>query len=148
MSKHKSDSSEQQTAEEYMLISLQDKIGTQFDSDAKLPLSLGVKPDAIDPVNKVIVEAYARVGAVKGAQQHKIKGDILKLALIEKKLGLGWRKIMCFASEESAKYVQGKSWVAEAAKEFDVEIHIIHLPEELKNKVVSAQQRQRMVNET
>ena len=148
MSKHKSDSSEQQTAEEYMLISLQEQIGAQFDSDATLPFSLGVKPDAIDPVNKVVVEAYARIGAVKGAQLHKIKGDILKLALIEKKLGPGWRKIMCFASDEAAKYVQGKSWVAEAAKEFGVEIHIIHLPEELENKIVSAQKRQRMVNET
>ena len=148
MSTHKSDSTEQQTAEEYMLLALQDKLGVNFDSEATLPFSLGVKPDAIDPVNKVIVEAYARVGAVKGAQLHKIKGDILKLALIEKKLGSGWRKIMCFASDEAAKYVQGKSWVAEAAKEFGVEIHVIHLSEELKNKVLSAQDRQRMVNET
>jgi len=147
MSTHKSDSSEQQTAEEYMLIALQDKLGANFDSSATLPFSLGVKPDAIDPINKIVVEAYARVGAVKGAQLHKIKGDILKLALIEKKLGTGWRKIMCFASDEAAKYVLGKSWVAEAAKEFGVEIHIVHLSDEQKNKVLSAQKRQRMVNQ-
>ena len=148
MSTHKSDSSEQQTAEDYMLMSLQDKLGIKFVHDATLPFSLSVKPDAIDPVNKVIVEAYARIGAAKGAQQHKIKGDILKLALIERKLGVGWRKIMCFASDEAAKFVQGKSWVAEAAKEFGVEIHIVHLPDEQKNKVISAQKRQRMVNQT
>ena len=148
MSTHKSDSSEQQTAEDYMLMSLQEKLGIQFVHDATLPFSLSVKPDAIDPVNKVIVEAYARIGAVKGAQQHKIKGDILKLALIERKLGTGWRKIMCFASDEAAKFVQGKSWVAEAAKEFGVEIHIVHLPDEQKNNVISAQKRQRMVNQT
>ncbi|MDQ1362260.1 MAG: hypothetical protein QG652_120 [Pseudomonadota bacterium] len=76
---------------------------------------------------------------VKGAQLHKIKGDILKLALIEKKLGPGWRKIMCFASNESAKYVQGNSWVAEAAREFGVEIHVVQLPKEQEDKVISAQ---------
>jgi len=146
MSKHQSDSSEQQTAEKYILVSLQEQLGINFDAESALPIDINVKPDAIDLINKVIVEVYARVGEVKGAQLHKIKGDILKLALIEKKLGVGWRKIMCFASEEAAKYVQGQSWVAEAAREFGVEIHIVNLPDEQKNNVISAQKRQRMVN--
>lgn len=146
MSRHLSDSSEQQVAEKYMLKSLEKNLGLNFDSEAELPIEIGVQPDAIDPINKVIVEAYARVGEVKGAQLHKIKGDILKLALIDKKLGKGWRKIMCFASDEAAKYVQGKSWVAEAAKAFGVDIHVVHLSSEQRNNVVSAQKRQRMVN--
>ena len=146
MTKHKSDSSEQQTAEEYMLMSLQEELGIKFDSEAVLPVDIGVKLDAIDPISKVVVEAYARVGKVKGAQLNKIKGDILKLALIEKKLGSGWRKIMCFASDEAAKYVQGNSWVAKAAREFDIEIHVVYLPDEQKNNVITAQKRQRMVN--
>jgi len=146
MSRHLSDSTEQQTAEGFMLSSLQDKLGLNFEADAVLPIDVGIKPDAIDPNNKVVVEVYARVGKVKGAQLNKIKGDILKLALIEKRLGVGWRKIMCFASNEAAKYVQGKSWVAEAAKEFGVEIFVVELPEEQKNNVISAQKRQKMVN--
>jgi len=129
-----------------MLASLQDKLGFKFEPSAELPIDVGVKPDAIDPINKVVVEVYARVGEVKGAQLHKIKGDILKLALIEKRLGAGWRKIMCFASDEAAKYVQGKSWVAEAAREFGVEIYVVQLPDEQKDNVISAQKRQRMVN--
>lgn len=129
-----------------MLTSLQSELGCKFVPNAELPLDIGVKPDAIDLMSQVVVEVYARVGEVKGAQLHKIKGDILKLALIEKRLGHGWRKIMCFASNEAAKYVQGKSWVAEAAREFGVEIFIVELPEEQKNNVVSAQSRQRMVN--
>ena len=146
MTKHQSNSSEQQTAEEYMLRSLQEELGLEFDTEAILPIDIGVKPDAIDPINKVVVEAYARIGEVKGGQLHKIKGDILKLALIEKKLGSGWRKIMCFASDEAAKYVQGNSWVAEAAREFNIEIHVVYLPDEQKNNVITAQKRQRMVN--
>ncbi len=129
-----------------MLIILEEKLGIKFDTNASLPVDIGVKPDAIDLSNKVIVEAYARIGPVKGGQLHKIKGDILKLALIGKKLGKEWRKIMCFASDEAAKYVQGKSWVATAAREFGIEIYVTHLSEEQTEKVVSAQKRQRMVN--
>ena len=146
MSRHLSDSSEQQTAEGYMLTSLKEELGLNFDSDFELPIDVGVKPDAIDPINKVVVEVYARVGEVRGAQLHKIKGDILKLALIGKRLGSGWRKILCFASDELAKYVQGNSWVAEAAREFGVEIFVVQLPDEQKNNVITAQKRQRMVN--
>jgi hypothetical protein len=146
MSKHLSDSSEQQTAEAYMLKSLEQSLGLRFDPNAELPLGIGVKLDAIDPTNKVIVEVYARVGEVKGGQKHKIKGDILKLALITKMLGEGWRSILCLASDEAAKYVQGASWVAVAAKEFNVEVIVVNLSPELHNNIISAQKRQRMVN--
>lgn len=78
-------------------------MGLSFDPEASQPVSTGAQPDAIDPDNKVVVEVYARVGTVKGAQLHKIKGDILKLALIEKELGTSWKKTLCFASEEAAK---------------------------------------------
>ena len=146
MSKHQSDSSEKQTAEEYMLSALEKNLGICFDPEAKLPIEVGVQPDAIDPDTKVIVEAYARIGSLKGAQLHKVKGDILKLAFIEKKIGKGWRKIMCFASDEAAKYVQGKSWVAEAVKVFGVEVRVVNLPLEQRENIMSAQKRQRMVN--
>lgn len=148
MGKHLSDSTEQQTAESFMLESLQEVLGCKFDSFSQLPFELAVKPDAIDLANKIVVEVYARVGEIKGAQLYKIKGDILKLALIEKRLGADWRKIFCFASEEAANYVQGKSWVAEAAREFNVEIFVVELAEDIRDSVVSAQNRQRMVNQT
>lgn len=146
MSKHQSDSSEQQEAEAFLLKSLGDELGLSFDTSATIPVSTLVQPDAVDPVNKVVVEVYARVGAVKGAQLHKIKGDILKLALIEKELGPSWRKILCFASHDAAKYVQGKSWVAEAARVFGVEVFVMTLPSDQKDKVLAVQERQRMVN--
>ena len=146
MSKHLSDSSEQQKAERFILAALEEELELRFDPTATLSIDVGVELDAIDPEKRVVVEAYARVGPVHGAQLHKIKGDILKLALVEKKLGEGWRKIICFASEEAAKYVKGKSWVAEAAREFDVEVHVVKLPEDFESVVIAAQSRQKMVN--
>jgi len=146
MIKHLSDSSEQQEAEAYILKALEKQLSLRFDPCAVLPVSVGVQPDAIDLLNKVVVEVYSRVGAVKGAQLHKIKGDVLKLALIGSELGAEWRRILCFASDTAASYVQGKSWVAEAARVFGVEVQVVQLPSEQQTKVVAAQSRQRMVN--
>lgn len=146
MGKHASDSTEQQEAEAYMLNALEQELNLSFEPNCKLPSYIGVQPDAVDLKNKVVVEAYARVGELKGAQLHKVKGDILKLIFIQEKMGEPWRKIMCFADESVAKYVMGKSWVAEAARTFGVEVFVKELPEEQASLVKQAQVRQRMVN--
>jgi hypothetical protein len=144
MTSHKSDSTEQQTAEEHLLRAIEKKLGLHFVEGATL--GIGVQPDGIDPVNKVVVEAYARVGELKGAQLHKVKADILKLVYIEKKLGASWRKIMCFGSNEAASFLLGTSWAAEAARIFCVEVHVELLSIEQATLVKAAQKRQRMVN--
>jgi hypothetical protein len=148
MSKHPSNSTEHQKAEALMLTLLEANLGLKFDRDARLPILIGVQPDAVNLKHKVVVEAYAHIGAAKGGQLHKIKGDILKLVFIEKELNEGWRKIMCFASEDAAKYAQGKSWAAEAARAFGIEIHVVPLTREQRNAIKSAQKRQNMVNTT
>ena len=143
---HKSDSTEQRDAEAYILQSLEAKLEARFDPGARLPIAAGGRPDAIDPAKKIIVEVYARVGPVKGGQLHKIKGDVLKLALIGQQAGSEWRRILCFASEEAASYVTGQSWVASAIQHFGIEIVVAPLSEEQRERVKSAQDRQRMVN--
>lgn len=143
---HKSDSTEQRDAEAYILQSLEAELDATFDPAARLPIAAGVQPDAIDPARKIIVEVYARVGPVKGAQLHKIKGDVLKLALIGHQAGSEWRRILCFASKEPAAYVTGQSWVASAVRHFGIEVVVAPLSEEYRERVKSAQERQRMVN--
>jgi hypothetical protein len=143
---HKSDSSPQQQAEAHMLTALQKSLEATFVAGAWLPIELGVKPDGLDLTKKIIVEVYARVGALKGAQLHKAKADLLKLIYVKKKLGPEWRAVICFGSNEAAAFLQGKSWAAEAAREFGVEVVVQELPQEQKQKILAAQQRQRMVN--
>jgi len=146
MALHKSDSSEQQAAESHILRAIEVKFDLHFVAGSTL--GIGVRPDGIDPENKVVVEAYARVGVLKGAQLHKVRADILKLAFIEKKLGPGWRKIMCFGNAEAAAFLQGSSWTAEAARAFGIEIFVEPLPSDQEKIVKAAQERQRMVNLT
>jgi hypothetical protein len=144
MTQHKSDSSEQRNAEAYILGAIAERFGLVFDQHASL--GIGVEPDGIDVGGKVVVEIYARVGALKGAQLHKVKGDLLKLAFIEKRLGPGWRKIICFGCPDAAKFLMGKSWPAAAARQFGIEVIIEPLPSELCEVIKSAQKRQRMIN--
>lgn len=144
--KHKSDSKEQRVAESLILRALESQIGANFQADAKLELEVGVEPDAIDPEKRIVAEVYAHIGPVKGPQLHKIKGDILKLALIGQKLGPEWRKLLAFGCEKAALYARGKSWVAEAAREFNVEIVVVPISDETRRSLLDAQTRQRMVN--
>ena len=144
--RHVSDSLEQRDAESIMLAELIQSLGLVSDEIVKEQLPARLKPDWIDVKSKTLVEAYAHLGKVKGGQLHKVKGDILKLIFLERKLGGTWRKILCFADEEAAQIVKGKSWLGEAAREFGVEVHVVPLSTQHAQKLRAAQVRQRMVN--
>jgi hypothetical protein len=144
---HVSDSRAQRDAESCMLASLAERLKLNIITNAERVVELrGLKPDAIDWKQQVIVEVYARIGKLKGAQPHKVKGDILKLVLLERILGGKWRKVLCFADETAANVARGKSWVALAAKEFGVEVIVERMPTAVAARVRAAQHNQRMVN--
>lgn len=84
----------------------------------------GIQPDGIDWKKRVLVEVYARIGKLKGAQPGKIKGDILKMLLIERLLGGRWKKIVCLGDEAAAKALRGKSWVCAAVSEFGIRVEV------------------------
>ena len=145
MASHNSNSSAQQEAEKHLLGALEQHLRASFAAGSSLPQNLGVKPDGVDLKNKIVAEVYARVGELKGAQLHKAKADLLKLIYIKRMLGPEWRAVICFASSQAASFLQGKSWAANAAREFGVEVVVQQLPEAQKQKVLAAQHRQRMV---
>lgn len=112
--------------------------------NGSIPANL--RPDGVDLKNRVLVEVYAHIGNLHGAQTHKVRSDLLKLLLLERKLGGTWRKILCFADESAAKTTHGNSWFAEAIREFNIEVHVVALPEGIAERVRLAQRRQRMEN--
>lgn len=143
---HKSDSSAQRSAERHLLSSLGTALEARFVGGAPLRAELGVEPDGVDPDKKIVVEVFARLGALKSAQVRKVRADVLKLAYVRKKLGPEWRAVICFACNEAAASLTGRSWAAEAAREFGVDIAVHELPEDVRQSVLDAQLRQRMVN--
>lgn len=143
---HPSDSADQRLAERHVLTALEALWGASFVPGTRLPVDAGVAPDGVDLDHKLVVEVFARVGRLKPAQAHKVKGDLLKLAYLRKLLGQDWRVVFCFVDREAAAFLLGKSWAARAAQTFGVEVMIQDLPPEIRTQVMTAQARQRMTN--
>ena len=145
--KHASDSTEQQTAESYILENLSSKLGVELQSDKlKLPTGNTVQIDGLNEKNKVLCEIYARIGKLKGSQPDKVASDFLKMLFVEKAFGDKWDKHFCFASDEAASLVQGNSWLAKTAKVMGITIHVIKPNTNITNSLVEAQKRQVMIN--
>jgi len=145
---HASSSTEQQKIESVILATLNQQLGLKL-IPRRLLLSetTSVQLDGLDVESQVACEVYARLGKLKGSQPDKVASDLLKLNLVEEVFGGKWRKILCFASEEAARVIQGKSWLAAAAAHFEVEVHLVTLAEAERELLLAAQIRQVMVNE-
>lgn len=146
-SRHVSDSLEHSEAETTVLGLVQLKAGCSL-AEETLPLGDGVlvKVDGINRDHRVLCEVYSRIGRLKGSQPDKLASDMLKLVLAERALGGTWRKLLCLADSEAAKCLQGKSWLAAAARQMGFEVVVVELPSSTRERILAAQRRQVMVN--
>ncbi len=144
---HRSSSVEQAQAETLILEALNRDLGTSL-TPQTIPVGEGalVSLDGFDEKRRVVCEAYARVGKLKGSQPDKLASDILKMILLERTLGFSLRKILAFCDNAAASKVRGSSWLAQCTQLFGVEVKVVSIPEEAKESVRGAQRRQRMQN--
>lgn len=91
-------------------------------------------------------EIFAHIGKPKKAQDNKIANDILKMLLLEKVYNKRYRKIIVICDENEEKKLQGMSALAESIRQFEIEIIRIDIPENIKNNILDAQNRQKMIN--
>lgn len=141
--KHPSDSSEQQLAHKEILRLINENHNLKLASQKVLLDNTLFQVDghSVDP--PILCEIYSRIGQMKVAQHNKISKDILKMLLIEKLSGKKFRKIIAFADEEAAQpFLDGESWYSKLRDNFGIEIIVIQIPEELRNKILDAQKRQ------
>jgi hypothetical protein len=95
---------------------------------------------------KILCEAWAHIGKLKGAQSSKIAKDALKLIYVEKKSGGKFRKIILFVKDEKDEARQsfrGSSWMSDCLKRFDIELEVEEIPKELKAELLKDQIRQK-----
>lgn len=145
--KHRSDSSVQRDAESAIIDALSTKLGLSLVQGGQVTLAGGVKIqlDARSADGRVVVEAYARQGSLKGGQLKKVAQDVLKLAIIRRQPGQeDTRAIVVFASPEALASVS--KWVRQAAADFGVELVVVDIDGELRTQILEAQSRQKMVN--
>lgn len=145
---NKSSSVEQQEAEIFIAEIVKKWLGCSLQQKVKVFLGDGVhiEPDLYSEDEKIICEIFAHVGALKDGQKHKISQDILKMLLLEKTTGVQYKKIIVVADDKVAKYLHGKSFIAESIRQFGIEVKIINLSDEVRISVTNAQIRQIMIN--
>ena len=145
-SSHASDSAAQRAAEPFILDALAKRLAVTLEKKrVSLPGGSHVDLDGASADEQVLVEIYARQGALKAAQVKKVATDVLKLIVLKQHRPEA-RCVLAFASEEAAQTVRGKKWLAEAVRDFAISVEVVELPADIRQAVIVAQTRQIMVN--
>lgn len=145
--KEKSNSIEQQKAEQVIFEKVKELLGVNLENNAKIFVGKTfMQPDFYSKTDKIIGEIFAHIGKPNVGQNHKISNDILKMLLLEKIEGITYRKIIVVCDEEEQKKLKGDSILAECISQFQIEVKMIEIELDLRNTIMAAQQRQKMIN--
>src|SRR5215211_2853000 len=113
MTQHQSDSTEQRSAEVQILIEASKQLGVEVAPErVHLPGGTYVDVDGTTEGRSIFVEIFAHLGACKGGQVHKVKGDVLKLATLRRHYPEA-RVALVFADEAAARCAR-TGWIGEA----------------------------------
>ena len=148
MNTMKSSSHEQREIERYVFAEVEDLLRVSLQRNPKVFLTEGVhiEPDFYSKEAKIVGEIFAHHGKTKGGQNHKVAQDILKMLLLEKTEGITYRKLLVVCDKQMEKALTGKSALAESIRQFGINLLCVELPEELRDKILDAQNRQIMIN--
>lgn len=139
---HQSDSKVQKEAEAIVLAGVSEQLGVPITQKVRLELDdAKVELDGANADESVLVEVFARIGKLKGAQLHKISTDTLKLvALAETRPDA--RLILAFADQDAADSVVG--WRAAVLARHEIEKLVVELSEEQRQLILGAQADQKL----
>lgn len=140
---HASDSLAQRDAELLIVAGLSARIGVPL-SKTSVPSGNGgrVELDGADADFKVLVEAYAHQGALRGAQPKKLATDALKLSWIGRRIG-AHRLILAVADAQVEAYLRRPTaWLTQALEDLGIEIICVDLDEATAETLRAAQEMQ------
>lgn len=146
--RYSSDSKVQRKTEEIIFENLKSKLKcNDLQSNARILISkennIWICPDFYSEEKHIIGEIHTHLGKLKSAQLHKIEGDILKMVLFEKCYnGERYRKMIAVCDIEEYNQLSGNSFVAEAIRRFDIELHYASLEQTQINEIKQAMQEQ------
>lgn len=141
---HQSDSTAQRDAEALVLAGVSRELGVPLNQKVRLELDAArVEVDGASPDEAVLVEVFARIGKLKGAQLDKVSTDTLKLVALSETRPEA-RLILAFADKEAADSIVG--WRAAVLQLRGIEKLVVALPDKQRAVILAAQEKQRMVN--
>jgi len=145
---HQSDSSAQQGAEPLIREKVAEYIGKPLTPKTlKLDGGTSVQVDGSTSDESVFLEIFARQGALKGGQRHKVATDALKLITLGRSRPDA-QLIIAFGDAEAAAYATTGTWMSEALATWNVTVLVVELEDAVRDGIRAAQARQVMVNPT
>lgn len=140
---HPSDSTAQRAAEPLILAAVAAHIGLELEP-ARLDLGDGVRVeiDGASADRSVLVEAYAHIGALRGAQPKKLATDAFKLVWAGGRLG-ATRLIVAVADVAAEAYLlRPRAWLTAAMRDSQVEVMRVSIDSAARARVIEAQRIQ------
>jgi hypothetical protein len=145
VSSHASDSLAQRDAEPFIIQAVAAFVRTPL-SPSKIDMGDGVRVeiDGASEDRSILVEAYAHVGKLVGAQPKKLATDAFKLVWAGQKLGSS-RLIIAVIDEEVEAYLRRRTaWLTAALRDSKVEIVRVSIDSGAHARVTAAQALQVM----
>jgi len=101
-----------------------------------------VELDAFSEDPLIAAEVWAHQGPPKSAQRNKVLADALKLHHVARTLGGQPRLVLCFSDDEAAAPFHGRSWYSGALRDLGIEVSVVPLPDEWRQRILLAQKAQ------
>lgn len=139
-----SDSTVQLKAEALILADVGRQLGVELTQ--KVGVAVGnarAEVDGASADQSVLVEVFARIGKLRGAQLHKVSTDALKLLAIRESKPES-TLVLAFADQEAADSIVG--WRAAVLEHNQIEKMVADLPAGEREAIRAAQRRQNMGN--
>ena len=151
MNTFKSNSYEQQYAENVIFVELEKILGITLTKNQRIYLNentkVHIQPDFYSEEESIVGEIFSHIGKYKGSQPRKIANDILKMVLLDKAKNKTHKKLFVVCRDEEKNVLENSaSWLSECIRQFDVEVIKVDIPDVVKEQVLAAQKRQIMIN--
>ena len=151
MNTFKSNSDEQQYAENVIFGELEKILGITLTKNPRIYLNentkVHIQPDFYSEEESIVGEIFSHIGKYKGSQPRKIANDILKMVLLDKVKNKTHKKLFVVCRDEEKNVLENSSsWLSECIRQFDIEVIKVDIPDIIKEQVLAAQKRQIMIN--
>ena len=137
----------QKEIERYIIEKVSVKLGgINMVSNPRLVLGnddrLFICPDFFSENGRIIGEIHTHEGRLKSAQQDKIASDVLKMILHDKMTGITFRKYIAVCGKEEYEQLKGASYLAEAIRQYEINLLFVEIPEDKRNRLREAVMKQ------
>lgn len=146
---HASDSLAQRDAEALIIAAVAEYVGEPL-AASKISLGDGVRVeiDGASEDHSILVEAYAHIGKLVGAQPKKLATDAFKLTWAGGKLGSTRLIIAVIDPQVEAYLMRPTAWLTASLRDSSVEVVRVSIHDDAHARVAAAQKMQFMTGDS